>query len=366
MPRTFDRRVRWGHFLPALLCSVLFYATAATSAEVEGLYSAEVDVPAQTDDARDTGIRAALAAVLLKLTGDRGLATRADVAPFLAQAGKIVQQYQFHELPAQQEGMAPPVRLSASFDGNAVMAFLQEAAIPVWGRSRPSVLLWAVIEEGGTRTVFDPALRPDAKTLLETRADQRGLPLVFPLWDLDDQQALAPADVWGNFTETIQRASTRYRTNAVLVGRVFKRTGSAWTGRWTLYDTSGRFDWEVSAASANEVLAAGVEGTADNMTKRYAQVMTPGLSEQLNLVVTGVDSLARYGKVIQYLESLDAVSRVRVAGLEEMTLTLALQLRGSRDGLTHMIALGDVMVPQANSALPTPDGSSSLVYRMLP
>ena len=371
-------RVQMSFLLLSMWCVLGLYVSATNAAEVEGLFSAEVEVPAQTDEARDAGIKSALSTVLLKLTGDRQIASRAQVAPLLGKAEKIVQQYRFRDKPSDQEGMPAAHHLWAAFDGAAIMTFLQDAQIPVWGRSRPSVLVWAVVEEDGARMILDPDVRVSAKAAMDARANARGLPMVYPLWDLDDQRALSSGDVWGNFTETIQRASVRYRTNAILVGRVFKRGRADWNGRWTLYDTNGRFDWETSSSSADDALAAGVDATADNMTKRYAQVMSTGAGEQLIFIITGVDSVTKYGKAVQHLEGLDAVARLRVMTVQDTVLKLQLQLRGNRNGLAQMIALGDVMAPQQESSLLATSlgagdmasnqqepATPTLVYRML-
>ena len=51
-------------------------------------------------------------------------------------------------------------------------------------------------------------------------ADERGLPIAWPLLDLQDLNAVTCTDVWGGFEDEIVAASARYRSDAVLIGKV--------------------------------------------------------------------------------------------------------------------------------------------------
>ena len=108
--------------------------------------------------------------------------------------------------------------------------------MPVWGPERPLTLLWVAVDDGvGGRallganetTELGAPTTPQMTALLTTvreeivaAADERGLPIAWPLLDLEDLNAVTFTDVWGGFEDRIVAASTRYRADAVLIGRV--------------------------------------------------------------------------------------------------------------------------------------------------
>lgn len=352
-----------------LLCIPLSNAVT-----MDGLYDAEVDVASQSDENREAGIRAAFGQVLIKLTGDRRSLTQGPVQAAMVHANEYLQQYRFRDAPVLNNDGTPTGAtkqvLWAGFDANEVNQVLQNLNFPVWGKSRPLVLVWLAIEQQGQRNIVDPAMNAGIKDAVERFARQRGLPVVFPLWDLEDQRQLQITDVWGNFTERIMAASARYRTNAVLVGRLVNQRAGDWRGRWTLYEQGNTSDYDASGASAPDAIAGGIDVTSDSLAQRYAQRLTAGASETLTMAVLGVDNFVRYGKLIRYLQSLDVVTNLQVLEVKPTTVNLALALKGQRQGLQQIITLGELLAPaesSASAAHVVSDAAShapDLIYRM--
>jgi hypothetical protein len=84
-------------------------------------YSADVLVNSQSDDDRIAGLRIALGQVLARLSGDAGVATRADVLKASAQASNFVQQYQYvRSADSGANVPSAPLLLRAQFDPAAV------------------------------------------------------------------------------------------------------------------------------------------------------------------------------------------------------------------------------------------------------
>lgn len=376
----FSRNSRLYNFMSSRVVAIalgvmtLLCVPLSNAVTMDGLYDAEVDVASQSDENRVAGIRAAFGQVLIKLTGDRRSLTQGPVQAAMAHANEYLQQYRFRDAPVLNNDGTPTGAtkqvLWAGFDANEVNQVLQNLNLPVWGKSRPLVLVWLAIEQQGQRSIVDPAMNEGIKDAVERFARQRGLPVVFPLWDLEDQRQLQLTDVWGNFSERIMSASARYRTNAVLVGRLVNQREGDWRGRWTLYEQGNTSDYDASGGSALDALAGGIDLASDSLAQRYAQHLSAGVSETLTLEVVGVDNFARYGKLIRYLQSLDVITNLQVLEVKPTTVSLALALRGQRQGLQQIILLGELLAPAESSAsdshvvndaaLHAPD----LVYRM--
>ncbi len=112
----------------------LLVSAPSWAASRADLYTAEVPLARNVDDARTIAYADALGAVI------------ARIVPFEARAEALV----LFESPAQwvigwREGEADT--LIVSFDGRAMTALLRAQRIPVWGGDRPETLVWLAIED---------------------------------------------------------------------------------------------------------------------------------------------------------------------------------------------------------------------------
>ena len=188
-----------------------------------------------------------------------------------------------------------------------------------------------------------------------------------PLFDLEDQLNIGFADVWGNFEQSIDKASQRYQADVVLVGRVYQPKPGTWQGRWTLYEGHNSHNWEVDGADINDVVGQGIDGLADTLAGQFAQVISETVRDTASLEVTGVASIDDYARVLKYLGGLESVAQVQVQQVAGDDLYLQLSLLSDPTGLAQHIALGATLqqVPPA-AGTPPPTGDSVLVYRLLP
>ncbi len=349
---------------PSRLFGVAFFSflvmycltPSATAVEVDGLYTAEVSVPNQGATERTDAIRRAFEAVLIKVTGNRNIAMLPELAEPLKEAGRYVEQFRYRESVTSPTTQArndaldtppaePRLRLWVAFDPTAVNRLLRELALPAWGRTRPLVLVWFAVQDGARRYLFEAQLEPKLKKAASEQANSRGLPLVFPLMDLEDQANIALSDVWGNFSDSILQASARYRTDAILVGRVHRIGTNNWKGRWTLYQGNEVAHWDGAEQTLEAALRLGVDGGADTLASRFAHVLSDSVSEQLLLSLEDVDTFERYTEALDYLGSIGQVEKVQVAKVAKDNVLFRLGIRGTRQGLQQIIALGDRFVP---------------------
>lgn len=351
-----------------LLFLALYGLSGAVLAAVraDALYEAEVEVSGQGVEQRTEAIRSALTEVLVKVSGDRGAPLVLANAGLLEQATQFVQQFQYRAVAKPAQAGLPPApepRLWVRFDQGAVDKALRQQGLRVWGEVRPATLLWVALEEDGGRYLAGVDAMHETPSVLEARAQRRGLPVLLPLLDLEDQGRLSVADVWGNFRDSILRASARYQPEAVLAARVFRGAGDTWHGRWTLYvgDAPG-LDWADQAGSREELLSAGIDQVADLVARQFAQVTGDAQVQVLQVSILDVDSLADYAQVGRYLQSLASVVQAEVVSLEPARVTFRLELRGDRRSLEQGVALGRSLVP----APAEPGAANDLVYRFVP
>ena len=370
-------------FLGGCLFALIF-SLHAHAAEVEGLYETEVLVTSQGRDERNAAIRMALDEVLVRVSGDRNTPRLDALRGLYRRSLQLVQQYRYRALPrgaglsSDQPGGMSQV-LWVSFDAAAIDQALRKARVPLWGQVRPATLVWVVVEDGGVRSLMGADTLPQSKQVMQQQAERRGLPLFVPLWDLEDQVALRFTDVWGNFQDPILRASARYATEAVVVGRLYRQTGDIWESRWTLYQGGDTAHWSLNSPSQNEVLSAGVDGIADHLGRRFAKVFDESQSGRVKVVVKDLITLEDYARTTQFLQSLDVVTAMQVESVVGETVTFDLQVRGNSEGLAQTIGFGRTLadVPavinvDGSDGLQTPswemvdEAYDQLWYRLLP
>lgn len=362
-------------FVTLLAGVVLGWAAASPgwADDVTGLYEAEVPVTGQGSAERTAASRAALAEVLVKVSGREDAVQQPALKPMLDQAEQWVQRYQYraitHQAPVSAMTDVPPPAqvLWVAFDRETINQRLSEATLPIWGANRPRTLLWLAMEEGSERFLVGGDSGTDLQPMILTHARQRGLPLTLPLMDLQDQSAVTVADVWGDFADAIAKASERYQPEAILVGRVYAAGPDKWQGRWTLYHRGGMTAWESAPALQEEVIAAGLNGAAEQFARRYAITLTPDVAGNVVLTVANVNSLTDYARALKYLQSLDAVAGVQVARVDGTAVSYRLKVRGQAEDLVRAIGWGKTLVPADTEVAGEEDsGGHHYLYRMVP
>ena len=337
--------------LQAMLFFIVFNPTQLLQAdEITGLYETEVSVSTQTVEERQAALAAAMRQILLRVSGRSIVLTITAIERALEQPTRYVQQFRYRKKPDPSGVVTEEEqRLWVRFDEKAINKLLRDNRMPVWGKTRPPVLLWMVVDNRKTRVLVGNNVENEARTQIQEQAQLRGLPIRLPLLDLADQSNLSMSDVWGNFEDTILRASRRYQTAAVLVGRVYQTYSGSWTVRWTLYNGGRRNDWDVSGISLVEALIPGIDNTVDILAQHFAQVEAEGEDSSILVQVQGVHSLANYNKAVGYLSGLSAVTEVQPFSVARNHVIYQLKSRNGRLAISQAISLGHTLVAVDNS-----------------
>ena len=349
---------------------LLLLPLLAMGAEVKGLYEAEMFVGSQTRGERTLAMTAALAEGFTKVSGRRDARLRPSLAKALRSPGSYLQQYHYRPLPAgtptDTTAGDDPQLLVLRFDKPAVDKLLREAGLPVWGATRPSVLAWLAVEDDGQRYLLSADSPEPLRRLLEDSAQRRGLALLLPLQDLEDQMALGFADVWGEFRDPILRASQRYRPEVVLAGRAY-RNGDEWRADWTVMEGQEQLRWQSDGVLPAEVLEDGVMGAMEWLAARYVPLEGAGDEGLLRVTVSGVHSLADYVRVTRYLSSVQQIRRVHTRQVDADQVGFELEVQGRPEGVAQIIALGNVLVRDALAPVTPPaGGQAAQVYQLRP
>lgn len=228
---------------------------------------------------------------------------------------------------------------------------LGAAGIPLWVGPRPEFLLWATEERGLERVMIGLEPNPIVDGVLQ--ASQRfALPIRRPLMDLDDTLALSPAEVWGGFSSVVERASSRYGAEHVVVigDRPNRQSTRVWIyepGRDVqIQDLSG----ETIEARVEEVMRALLSHARGLQVVESAPAMIepplnrtpvgasrPLLGNTVEVTVTYRDAV-RLMALLDHLEADPSQASIRALQLSEGVARIELQTELSLEAADQLIS----------------------------
>ena len=332
------RPIRWTCLLAALLVAGSAFAQRVEGdrARASGPFDAEVPVGSQNDAERDAAFARALAQVLAHLSGGRDAAALPGVGAELKRAEDYVTSYDYRQDQGVSAVTGAPTfgtTLVVHFDPEQVQQMAADLGLPVWPEPRPKPVLWLAIDDGSGPRLVGLGQANAARSILD-RAKARGYQLGLPAGNAAEQAAAGA--IWRGDTAAIARISSRYSPPMQLIGKL-SRKGAGWHADWILVD-DGRVlsRWGNDDGDARRAMAAGADGAADALVKRYARRSGPGVGSPGSYTVTfaGIDDGDDYIRLSALLQKVSVVRAFRpvhaLPGTLDVQLDLATGIAGFR------------------------------------
>ena len=333
------------------------FSQHALAIQVSGLYQATVPVQDESASARNPALKQALIQVLVRLTGDRNVAKSSDISSLTEQPEQYVQQFRYRQVPTEEQQAVQTLELWVQFDESALNVAIRNNGLSIWGKERPSILVWLAYDDKGVRQMVSFEQNPEYLTMLERRAALRGISLLFPLLDLEDTSRMNVSDVWAGFKEPILHASERYQADIILTGKLSQLLPTLWETQWTVYSEGEMMTWSSQGDISEIVLEEGVDGLADRLAARYANTGSTH-AEVIELTISEITELDSYAKALSYLESLQSVREVQVKRVTSDEVMFELISHGGLSVIEQAIKLGKTLEPISDT--------ERLAYRLLP
>lgn len=346
----------------ALLLNLAWPSTG--TARFDSLYEVQVPVADQSAAERARALEQALREVAVRVSGMRQAAQGALAADSV-QPGRVVQQYGYLSTP---EGL----KLQVRFEPGATEQLLRQQGLPIWAGERPTTLVWLALQDGADRRLLgtdDPGV---AGRALRQRAEERAVPLILPLLDLEDQSRVRFADVWGGFFDSVRAASQRYGADAVLVGRLERQHGG-WLARWTLFNHGETRQWNQNLDDLEAAAALGVDGLADALAARYTEQFGGSVdANRVGVWVEDVRTLEDYAQLSRFLRSRESVRDARLVLVNGDRVRYELDVRGGQERLARSLRTWERFVPVSGASGDAPIGDAQtaagteLQFRLVP
>ena len=325
---------------------------------VDDLYVAEVLVRDESPRQLRDGARAGLLQVLVRVSGSLKVEESSLVRSSLQNPAAYYYQYSYETtdkalLFGESEVNAKILRLH--FEPSAIARLLRDANLPIWGSNRPSVLLWVAVNEGPSRRILGETDASEVVEVLVDQARQRGLPITFPILDIEDASQISTAEVWGAFLERIDGASDRYSPDSLLTARIQSEPGERWSGRWSFRTADTWKSLESAGYSPDVLVRSMIDQLADELAGRFALGSS---RSRVRLKIENVGGVSQYAAVCRYLEELTPVVSSSIIALDIDIAEFELETEGQYLQLIEIIKLDERLL-----LLSKDERNESLSYR---
>jgi len=353
----FSARIRRLLTAASLLILMIVVVPASRAVVVTGLYNVEFPVPDQSRQVRTAVFTKGLEEVLIRVSGNQSILQ--EIKP--AGASAYVQQYSYADQPSDEkaaagsrvtQSTAVTYILKVQYNAGKIISLLRENGQAVWGERRSEAVVWLGVRDGANRYVLKDSDASLLKAAVVQSANRRGLPIIWPINDLKDQQRLHFTDIWAAFAEPVKTASKRYTRGPAIVGRL-SWTGSEWKGDWSLFVESSSYSWSLSGSDYNTLISEGIDLSADKIGKHYAVLeRTDDTGPHLLVEINNIDSVQTYRKIQKFLDDLTAVRQTNAVRIDKENVVFRIDLRGDIDDFIRSVAIDKKLEPLVDSIQP--------------
>lgn len=314
-------------------------------------YHARVPVADQTAKERSRAAAKGLREVLIRISGSRDVAQASGVGQALSDATSYMDQFQYARERDEWGGVQE--YLEMTFAPSVIEQLLRRAQVPFWPVNRPSALVWLVVDdaESGKQLINDRQ-SPVVQAVVQA-AESRGVPLAFPLLDLEDQLALSAEDVWTMNEDAVLNASERYGTDTVLVGRYTQTSSGLWWSTWQFFHRGQGHMYDVRAEVPEEMAQQAIDPLADYLAGLYAVTSSAEGRAEVMMQIDGVRDFAGYRGALSYLQNLAVLSGTELLVVNGELLTVRAGLGGTLEQFRNALSLDGKLHTVATQVSPS-------------
>lgn len=346
-----------------LLAAGVAVAAPVLAASKSSFMTADVVAVDYSKLALNKALTAALAQVLVRISGNPAVMTLPQVQNHVQHINNLVASYSYQS-EMNDQGQSE-LHLQVAFIDHAVKQLLRASGQPIWSAARPVTLVWLQLQnpqgQWGTVASDNQHVAPLALAL-DQDANARGLSLMYPMMDLDDQANLAGVHLSQGLNVTqLQHMSLRYHVSSMLSG-VARDIGGQWQADWLYILDGAPIHWQDEAASVQELANRAIDNLSSTMVSQLAMTSPEQGDAAITLHITGVGDLSQYAMVQEYLQSLAPVNKVSLEAVNADELVLNIRFQGQLGQLKQALMTGHRLTPNRSDWLQQ-DNSPSLAYR---
>ncbi|MFY0664367.1 MAG: DUF2066 domain-containing protein [Natronospirillum sp.] len=334
------------------LCLVSSMSLAAESVRL--MEAQRIILQSAGERAQTAVLRDALSEVLVRVSGDASAANaEGAVQAALENPSDLLVRFGFGAsdimLPDAIGNLQPTYNLDMVFDEQRVRSALVDSGLQVWAPTRPSVMIYlAAPNSAGNIDLLNESGQVDGVAAAREQARRRGIPLQWPLLDLQDLSLLTADDVWAGYEQPMALVAERYNADSLLGGYVGMQPDSGqWVGRWHFIFAGEKRTATFFGDTQQAVIEQGIGLATDTLAGKYA-VDHRQSTRPLEISVLNVTNVQTHGAVRQYLRDVNGIAEVQMLGIDGDVARYRLSARASEQQLLDILALEAKLQPIAD------------------
>lgn len=326
---------------------------------LESIGKVSIPVKDESNEERWRASYQGLSEVLLRLTGDENVLAGEAATNLMKDNGRYLLRFGYESMKghplatyyrddyasdtAVQNGTTDNLKvLGLNFDYHLLIKDMQESGLPVWDVNRPELMFWWATEDKGVRTVLAEGENQVSRDALLHYAHVYGLPIKFPLMDMEDRKKLQISDLWGLYVEQLAKANKRYGNLTWVVGKHYP-SGGKWHAEWTLVMMGSAKTYRTSSDNPVRLQKTVMKHISGKLAEEYA-VLASEQSQQLMLKVTNIGNLESFSSVQEYLQRLFVVEQLSLSSIKGEQVSFVLTLKESNDKFQKLLKLDNKLI----------------------
>jgi hypothetical protein len=289
----------------------------------------------QSIQARQQATKIALQQVMIKLSGSSNVLAHTGLNSLLNDAQRYVDASRFIDTPF--------TGLEVEFNQVQLENWLKQQQLPLWGAQRPTATLWMVTRNPVSQQLafVEPDAHQSMFDAVTTAADARGIQIISPLYDLTDVKQVGLIDAWGQFVDTLHRASERYETDYTLSGRLYVNADLMWQFDGFIKSDTTLRTYSYSGLDTEVLIQYFIDDYAELLASTFA--IDTGLFSRDNpisntIAVAGISGLKELFQLDGFLRSLSIVDSFAHIGQQGNVAIFELSLLAEVDKLLKIIS----------------------------
>lgn len=321
-------------------------------------YKAYVPVRDQSQVERKRGAQRGLQQVLVRMTGSTDILRSTAIQKNVDSALRYAEGFQYRDLDEYPGKLVADSGyqelLLVAFTPSAVKRMISDGQFAFWPENRPEVLVWLVEDvQGHGKEFLNLSSTRALVSDLVVHANALGVPLTFPLLDLDDQLALSPQQAWDFDARALKEASLRYGVNAILVGRYTVTSRQEVWSTWEFFHLEDSSSYDARSASTQEAAASALNPLAGYLAGQYS-IAPRGEAvsgDALVVSVSDVANFADYHRMNEYLEQLAVVGSFELNEIRRGQLWMKIRSEGGLKPFLNALTLDHRLSPLPTTSM---------------
>lgn len=345
------KNIMFRQLIWTITLGVCFFCSQISAVEVKDLYQAKIELASQSKKNRTLAQRMAIKQVLVKIAGSAAITNNSYLRAAINKPSNYLKQFSYIKDKGQ-------MFLLASFEQQKVNKLLQQAQVGIWGKHRPLTTIWLIKEKDQKRSLIGDLTDSDAKNTIDAVAFNRGVPINYPLYDLDDLMSVSSTDVWGRFGQTIISGSERYLAQSVVNIRISYNTlvdsdcdncsqlaklestdNEELVVDWILWFNGKNFQNSYQGRDEKQLLTRALNDIADTLFENNSFVLAENDQGIIDIELLDVTSMQQFVEISTFFNELSLVSDVRLISTIGTKMTFRLNISADVEAVKQALKL---------------------------